>query len=64
MRQFYRHQCFQMVERSYGSFALSLQLPASVDPAGIKATLENGVLKVTMPKEMADVKKIPVKAAA
>jgi HSP20 family protein len=53
-----------MVERNYGSFARSLQLPASVDPAGIKATLEKGVLKVTMPKKMADVKKIPVKAAA
>jgi len=55
---------FHMVERSYGSFARSLQLPASVDPAAIKASLDKGVLKVTIPKKMADVKKIPVKAAA
>ncbi len=55
---------FHMVERHYGSFARSLELPASVDPASIKATLDKGVLKVTMPKKMAEVKKITVKAAA
>ena len=53
-----------MVERSYGAFARSLQLPAGVDPNAIKASLDKGVLKVSMPKKMADVKKIPVKAAA
>jgi HSP20 family protein len=55
---------FHMVERHYGSFARSLQLPAGVDPAMIKAALDKGVLKVTIPKKMADVKKIAVKAAA
>jgi len=55
---------YHMVERSYGSFARSLQLPASVDPSAIKASLDKGVLKVSVPKKMADVKKIPVKAAA
>ena len=55
---------FHMVERSYGAFARSLQLPAGVDPNTIKASLDKGVLKVSMPKKMADVKKIPVKAAA
>jgi HSP20 family protein len=55
---------FHMVERSYGSFARSLQLPAGVDPNAIKASLEKGVLKVSIPKRMADVKKIQVKAAA
>ena len=55
---------YYMVERSYGAFARSLQLPAGVDPNAIKASLDKGVLKVSMPKRMADVKKIPVKAAA
>jgi HSP20 family protein len=55
---------FHVVERSYGSFARSLQLPASIDPAAIKATLDKGVLKVVIPKKMAEVKKIDVKAAA
>jgi HSP20 family protein len=55
---------YRMVERSYGSFARSLQLPASVDPNAIKASLDKGVLKLSIPKKMADVKKIPVKAAA
>lgn len=55
---------FHMVERSYGSFARSLQLPAGVDPNTIKASLEKGVLKVSIPKKMADVKKIQVKSAA
>ena len=55
---------FHMVERSYGSFARSLQLPAGVDPNAVKANLEKGVLKVSIPKRMADVKKIQVKAAA
>ena len=61
-RHFHRPQ--EARNRASLEIARSLQLPASVDPAGIKATLEKGVLKVTMPKKMADVKKIPVKAAA
>ena len=55
---------FRMVERSYGAFARSLQLPAGVDPSTIKASLDKGVLKVTVPKKMAEIKKIEVKAAA
>jgi len=55
---------YRMVERSYGAFARSLQLPAGVDPNAVKATLEKGVLRVSIPKKMADVKKIQVKAAA
>src|SRR5206468_11625279 len=38
---------FRMVERSYGSFARSLQLPAGMDPNMIKASLDKGVLKVS-----------------
>ena len=52
---------FHMVERSYGSFSRSLELPAGIDPETIKATLEKGVLTVSIPKRAADVKKVEVK---
>jgi HSP20 family protein len=52
---------FRMVERSYGAFSRSLELPAGTDPETIKATLEKGVLTVSIPKKAADVKKIEVK---
>ena len=52
---------FHMVERSYGSFSRSLELPAGIDPETIKATLEKGVLTVSIPKKAADVKKVEVK---
>ena len=56
---------YHRIERSYGSFCRSLQLPAGVNPDGIKATLKNGVLKVTMTKPAAvQPKKIEVRAAA
>ena len=38
------------VERSFGSFARSLSLPDGVDPDGIKAEFDNGVLEVRIPK--------------
>ena len=56
---------YWMVERSYGSFARSLELPAGVDPDAIKASISKGVLKVSVPKSApAQVKKVEVKAAA
>lgn len=56
---------YHRVERSYGSFYRSLQLPAGVNADAIKATLKNGVLKVTVAKPAAaQPKKIEVKAAA
>jgi HSP20 family protein len=36
-------------ERTYHSFSRSLVLPADVDPAGIEATCENGVVEVSVP---------------
>jgi HSP20 family protein len=52
-------------ERSYGAFARSIELPDGVDPDAIKATIDKGVLKVTVPKPApAQVKKIDVKRAA
>ncbi len=39
------------VERPHGAFAVTLTLPPSVDPDGIRARHENGVLEVTLPKK-------------
>jgi HSP20 family protein len=56
---------YRMLERSYGSFSRTLELPAGINPDNIKAALSNGVLKVTVPKPApAQVKKVEVKAAA
>lgn len=55
---------YRMIERSYGSFYRSLELPAGVDANAVKATIANGVLKVTVPKPApSQAKKIEVKAA-
>ncbi len=41
---------FHFVERSYGTFQRSVRLPFSVDPEQVRASFENGVLTVTLPK--------------
>jgi HSP20 family protein len=59
-----KDQNYRMIERSYGSFMRSLELPAGVDAGAIKATIANGVLKVTVPKPApAQAKTIEVKSA-
>jgi HSP20 family protein len=56
---------YRLVERSYGSFTRSFQVPAGVDPSLIKATIEKGVLTVKFPKPaVAEAKRIDVKLAA
>jgi len=56
---------YRLVERSYGSFERSLQLPEGVNADAIKATIAKGVLKVTVPKPApAQAKKVEVKSAA
>jgi HSP20 family protein len=56
---------YRLVERSYGSFVRSLELPQGINADAIKANIAKGVLKVTVPKPApAQVKKIDVKAAA
>ena len=60
-----KDKTYRLVERSYGSFMRSLELPEGVNADAIKASIEKGVLKVTVPKPApAQVKKIEVKAAA
>ena len=49
------------VERAYGSFSRSFSLANTVNPEGIKANYENGVLTLTIPKrEEAKPKQIKV----
>src|ERR1700730_3815259 len=56
---------YHLVERSYGSFTRSIQLPDGVNPYSIKAVMSKGVLKVTVPKPApAQTKKIDIKSAA
>jgi HSP20 family protein len=52
-------------ERSYGVFYRVLELPASVDPSSVQATMSKGVLKITIPKPaLPETKKIEIKEAA
>jgi HSP20 family protein len=56
---------YHLVERSYGSFTRSVQLPDGVNADNIKAVMSKGVLKVSVPKPApAQTKKIDIKAAA
>jgi len=56
---------YRLVERSYGAFERTLELPPGVDADAIKASIAKGVLKVTVPKPApAQAKKIEVKPAA
>ncbi len=55
-----------MSERRYGSFMRSFQLPDGVDQDVIKATHDNDVLKIVLPKSAearAAERKIEVRAA-
>jgi len=52
------------VERTYGSFYRSIQLPAEVEPDKADAKYKNGILKLKLPKTKEEsVKKIEIKAA-
>ena len=41
---------FHVVERSFGTFQRTLRLPFPVDPDQVRASFDNGVLTVTLPK--------------
>jgi len=56
-------QNYHFVERSYGSFYRSFSLPRNVDPNGIQANFEDGVLKISIPKtEQAKPRKVEIGA--
>jgi HSP20 family protein len=55
---------YHRIERHYGSFRRSFTLPSSVDSARIKATCQDGVLEVVLPKaEAAKPRQIPVQVS-
>lgn len=43
-------QNFMRIERSYGSFARSFNLPDNLNTTAVKASFDNGVLSVEIPK--------------
>lgn len=43
-------QNYHRIERSYGPFRRIFALPAAVDQGQIRASIENGVLKIVLPK--------------
>jgi HSP20 family protein len=45
-----RKEGWHRVERAFGSFSRSLTLPEGVDPEGIEASFNSGVLEVRIPK--------------
>jgi HSP20 family protein len=45
-----RKEGYYRVERSSGAFSRSLTLPEGVDPNAVKASFDNGVLEVRIPK--------------
>lgn len=57
---------YYRIERSYGSFQRVLSLPEDVDQDGIKASFNNGVLTITMPRKAlpkGEVKQVEITAA-
>jgi HSP20 family protein len=45
-----KREGFHRVERSFGRFSRSLELPKGVDPQSVSAAFDKGVLEVRMPK--------------
>ena len=56
---------YHLVERTYGAFSRSFQLPAGIDEEKIDAEFEHGVLRVRIPKAaLPQPKKIRISAGA
>ena len=59
-----KEENYHRVERAYGGFARSFELPASVDADRVQAEFKDGILKLTMPKkEEAKAKRIKITTA-
>ncbi len=55
---------YHLLERSYGKFSRSVQLPSTVDPDRVEASYKDGILSISLDKtERAKTKRIEVKAA-
>ena len=60
-----KDKSYRFVERGYGAFSRSIELPPGANADQIKATLAKGVLKVAIPTQAKpEPKKIDVKAQA
>ena len=60
-----KNKDYHLVERSYGSFSRSVELPSGVKAEDISAEIANGVLKVTVTKPAPkQTKQIEIKSAA
>lgn len=57
-----KEENYYRMERSYGSFLRTVELPKEVHADKVKATFKNGVLEIRMPKtEQAKAKEVKVK---
>ena len=45
-----KREGYVRVERAYGAFRRSLTLPEGIDPEGVTASFDKGVLEVRIPK--------------
>jgi HSP20 family protein len=57
---------YHLVERSFGTFMRSFELPFEADTDKVEASFENGVLKISVPRSAAaekQVKKIAIKGS-
>jgi HSP20 family protein len=57
-----KEENYHLLERSYGSFTRSVQLPKEIQSDKINASYKNGILKIVLPKsEEAKKKEIKIK---
>jgi HSP20 family protein len=45
-----KEEGYYRLERAFGSFSRTLQLPKGIDPEGVSASFDRGVLEVRIPK--------------
>jgi HSP20 family protein len=56
-----RHEGFYRVERSFGRFSRSLDLPSGIDAEALRADFDRGVLEVHIPKpEQGSPTRVPI----
>ncbi len=58
-----KNDAYHRVERSYGFYQRTVELPSDVDPDDVEATYKKGVLKIRLKKTRdSEIKRIKVKA--
>jgi len=50
-----------LYEINYGGFERSFRIPMAIDPEGVKARYENGILEVKLPRQRPRARRIPVR---